>query len=66
MLHWDLREGLAEERIAQLAAEMRSDGPGPARRAAGRLLIAAGERLAAECRSQPRPRRRLHIVEHSP
>jgi hypothetical protein len=62
MLHWDLREGLAQERVEHLAAAMRNDGPGRARRTAGRLLIAAGEQLAAECRSQPRRRRRLRAV----
>ena len=49
MFHWELRSGLVEEKTARLAAEMRPAGPSRPRRAAGRLLIAAGERLAAEC-----------------
>ena len=47
MLHWYLREGLADERIERLMGQ-----PGPVLRFAGRFLVAAGERLGAE----PSPR----------
>ena len=60
MFHWELRTGLAEEKSARLAAEMRRSAPSRPRRPAGRLLIAAGERLAAEC--GPQPRRRVRTV----
>ena len=60
MLHWELRSGLAEDKTAQLAADMRRVGPSRPRRAAGRLLIAAGERLAAEY--GPQPSRRVRVV----
>jgi hypothetical protein len=45
MLHWDLREGLAEARIEQLAAAARHTRPGRLRRSAGRILVTAGARL---------------------
>ena len=60
MQHWHLREGMAEERIARLAADARKGQPGPGRRFAGRLLVAAGERLGAE--PSPRPHRRVSVV----
>jgi hypothetical protein len=44
MFHWELRSGLVEEKTARLAADMRRAEPSRPRRAAGRLLIAAGER----------------------
>lgn len=57
-MHWYLREGMAEERVARLAADARNAQPARARRLAGRVLIAAGERLAAERR---RPHRALRV-----
>jgi hypothetical protein len=60
MFHWELRSGLVEDKTAQLAADMRRAGHSRPRRAAGRLLIAAGERLAAEC--GPQPSRRVRVV----
>lgn len=58
MLHWYLREGMAEERIARLTADARKAEPARALRFAGRVLIAAGERLGAERR---RPHRALRV-----
>ena len=60
MLHWYLREGMAEERIERLAADTRKAQPGHGRRMFGRLLIAAGERLGAE--PSPRPQRRVSVI----
>jgi hypothetical protein len=60
MLHWYVREGVAEERIVRLAADARKAQPGQVRRSFGRLLVAAGQRLAAE--PTPRPQRRVSVI----
>lgn len=52
MQHPYLREGMAEERIARLLAEARQARRGRSLRAVGAVLVAAGERLGAERRSE--------------
>ena len=63
MLHWYLREGMTEERIERLIADAQKGQPGPVLRFAGRLLVAAGERLGAE--PSPRPHRGTASFEWS-
>jgi hypothetical protein len=54
MLHWELRDGLAEEHTGRLAAEMRQARPGRLRKNAGRILVTAGARLEGRAPS-PQP-----------
>ena len=60
MLHWDLREGIAEERRERLAAAARSSRPGRLRRNAGRILVTAGARLEGRAPA-PRPAKQPHL-----